>query len=77
MTAILAGGGVAVGAEAGQLLDDPQLFDIPGNGGLGGLVARLLQRLQKLLLGFDILGGDDLHDFCLSLGFHFLHLFQS
>ena len=77
MAPLFGGGGVAVGAEAGKLLNDAQLLDVPGNGGLGGVVAGLLEGLEKLLLGFDVLGGDDLHDLCLSLGLHIWHLFQS
>ena len=43
MAAVLAGGGIAVGAEGSQLLDDPQLLDVTGNGGLGGLKTGLLE----------------------------------
>ena len=77
MAALLGGGGIAGGAEAGQLLDEAQLLAVTGEGRLGGVVTGLLERQQKLLLGFNILGGDDLHYLCLSLGLHIWHLFHS
>jgi hypothetical protein len=72
MAAVFGGGGVPVGTEGGQFLDDAQFLDVPGNGGLGGIESRFLKGLEQLLLGFNVPGGDDLHDFRLTLGFHML-----
>ena len=60
------GGSIVIGAEAGQLLDDAQFLDIPGNGGLGAVEASLPQGIQQLLLSLHIGGGDDFHNLCLS-----------
>ena len=67
---LLGGSGIAVCAEFRQFLNNVQFLNIPGNGGLGAGYTGLLQRFQQLLLGFNIPGGDDLHDLCLSLRFH-------
>ena len=61
---------VAVSSQAGELLYDSQLLNIPGNGGLGAGKALFFQSLQKLLLGLHIGIGDDFHDFCLSFRLH-------
>ena len=63
------GGTVAVGAETGQLLDDAQFLDVPGDGGLGADEACFLQQGKQLLLGLYIGIGDDLHDLGLTFGF--------
>ena len=62
-----AGGCIAVSAQAGQLLDDTKLLDIPGDGCLGAGETGVLQQLQKLFLCFHVGGGDDLQNFSLSL----------
>ena len=67
---ILGRHGIPVCAKGSQFLHDPQFFDISGNGCLGGGETGGFQFLEQMLLGFHIGGGDDLHDFCLSLTFH-------
>ena len=47
-----------------------ELLDVPGDGGLGGVDAPLPQVFQKLLLGLDLGGGDDVQDLLLSFAFH-------
>ena len=59
--------GVVIGSETGQFLDNAQLLNIPRNGRLGTGKSCLVQLLQQLLLGFDILVGNNLHDFGLTV----------
>ena len=63
--------GIAVASLAGGLLHQMELLDVPGNGGLGGLDAQVVQPLQKLLLGLDGLFADDLQQLFLPDIFHF------
>ena len=67
---ILGRGGIAVCSKGGQLLDNPELLDVSGNGGLGTVKSFILERFQKLFLGLDITGRYNLHDLGLSLGLH-------
>src|SRR5699024_2947694 len=68
---------ITISSEAGKLFHNAQLFDIPGDGSLGTPEALRLQSGQKLLLGFNIVGGNDLQNFCLPLTFHSLTPNQS
>lgn len=53
---ILGRGRITICSKRGQLLDNPEFFDVPGNGGLGTVKPFILKRFQKLLLGLDITG---------------------
>ena len=57
--------GVAVAPGAGELLHQPKLLDVPGNGGLSGDKSSGFQLFQKLLLGFHVLGLHNFDDFIL------------
>ena len=50
---------IAIRAVRRQLLDDAKLLDVPGNGGLRGLKAALLQLVQKLLLRLNVMLTDE------------------
>src|SRR5699024_5248911 len=49
-----------------------QFLDIPGDGRLGHIVSSIPQLVDKILLGFHILIGNDLPYFDVPLRFHFL-----
>ena len=65
---ILGRGGIAVCSKGGQLIVNPELLDVSGNGGLGTVKSFILERFQKLFLGLDITGRYNLHDLGMSLG---------
>ena len=67
-------GGVHILAVCTVCLYQPQLFNIPGNGGLGDFKAGLMQIFLQILLGFRLVFGDDLQDLCLSSFLHPNHL---
>ena len=58
-------------------LDQIQLLDVAGNGGLGGSDAAFAQIFQHFLLGLHILFGDDAQNFRLPIGFHPTHAFPN
>ena len=62
---------VAVCAGRTQLLDDPKLLDVPGNGRLRGLEACLAQLGKELLLCLDVMVMDQLQNLFLAFRFHF------
>ena len=63
---VLADGlGIAVGPVAHRLLDQMQLLDVPGNGGLGGLHAAGAQLGEQLVLGLHVGLPDDAQDLLL------------
>lgn len=62
--------GVVIAPGGGEGLDEPQLLNIPGNGGLGGVKPRLGKIALQLLLGGDGVVLDDAENLFLPLAFH-------
>ena len=65
-------GGIPVPAVGTQRFDQPQLADIPRNGGLRHIKSALAQLPQQLLLRIDRLPADQLQNFGVPFGFHAL-----
>ena len=55
-------------------LDQPHVFHVAGEGCLGAFDAALGKRFQKLILGTDVLLGNNVKDYALSSGFQFFFL---
>ena len=63
---LLHGHRIAIAALSGGFLYQMQLLDIPGNGGLCGMDAQLIEPLQQLLLGLNGFLTDDLQQLLLT-----------
>ena len=66
------GSGIAIATTANGALNQAQLFDVAGDGGLRNLKACLTQKLLQVLLSLHDVIIDNLQDFSVSSGLHTL-----